>query len=133
MLIDGSAHDRAIVSLLSNHQRADMLRQLSANAEEAKQLAELHGSPVQMLGRMALGDTRRLNIQQTLAEAGPVELEAASRLAIMTGDLAMAAAVVTVVDRRGKDRRPFSAGEFACRGRPACRYLAQAQRCSACL
>jgi len=99
----------------SEPERADMLRQLKAFAEEAEQLAAIHASPVQFLGRMSLGESRRLNIQQTLAEAGPVELEAAARQAIMTNDLPMAAAVVTVVDRRVKDRRPFSAADFAAR------------------
>ena len=61
----------------SEPERADMLRQLKAWSDEADQLAELYGSPVQFLGRMALGDTRRLNVQLTLAEAGPVELESA--------------------------------------------------------
>jgi hypothetical protein len=97
----------------SEPERADMLRQLKGRADEADQILALLGSPVQHLGRIALGDARRLAIQQTLAEGGPVELEAAARQAIMTGDLPMAAAVVTVVDRRGKDRRPFSAADFA--------------------
>lgn len=99
----------------SEPERADMLRQLKALADEAEQVAALHASPVQFLGRFALGDSRRLNIQQTLAEAGPTELESAARQAIMTNDLPMAAAVVTVVDRRPKDRRPFSAADFAAR------------------
>jgi hypothetical protein len=99
----------------SEPERADMLRMLKSWSDEADQLLELYASPVQFLGRMALGDTRRLNVQLTLAEAGPVELESAARQAIMTNDVPMAAAIVTVVDRRGKDRRPFSAGDFAAR------------------
>lgn len=99
----------------SEWERADMLRQLKGFADEAEQLAQLHASPAQFLGRLALGDSRRLNVQLTLAEAGPLELEAAARLAIITGDLPMAAAIVTVVDRRPRDRRPFSVGDFATR------------------
>jgi hypothetical protein len=100
----------------SETDRNDMLRQLNAWAEEATQLAALHATPVQHLGGLALGDSRRLYIQQTLAEAGPVELERAARAAIMTNDLPMAAAIVTVVDRRPRDRRPgFSPADFAAR------------------
>lgn len=106
---------RLTLAKASESERADMLRQLKAFADEADQLAHLHATPAQFLGRLALGDTRRMNIQLTLAEAGPMELEAAARLAIVTDDLPMAAAIVTVVDRRGRDRRPFSVGDFAAR------------------
>ena len=99
----------------SEDERSDMLRILKSAADEAKQLASLYSSPVAFLSRMALGETRRLNLQQTLAEAGPVELEGAARQAIFSNDLPLAAAVATVVDRRPKDRRPFAAGDFAAR------------------
>ena len=99
----------------SEAERADMLRQLNTLAEDAAHFAALHATPVQYLGRFALGDSRRLGIQQTLEQAGPVELENAARLAIMSNDLRMAAAIVTVVDRRGRDRRPFNPMDFAAR------------------
>lgn len=45
--------------------------------------------------------------------AGRVELETAAITAIVTGDMPLAAAVATVVDRRPSDRRPFSVAAFA--------------------
>ncbi|WP_068638189.1 hypothetical protein [Thauera butanivorans] len=40
-------------------------------------------------------------------------MEAAARITIMTGDLALGAAIATVIDRSPKDRRPFAVQPFA--------------------
>lgn len=60
-----------------------------------------------------MGDPKRTQFQIQLEGAGPVELENAARTAIMTGDMVLAAAIVTVIDRRPKDRRPFMVQAFA--------------------
>ncbi len=44
--------------------------------------------------------------------AGPVELENTARSAILIGDLMLGAAIVTVIDHRSKDRRPFMVQAF---------------------
>lgn len=75
----------------------------------------MHQSPTQILGRVALGDAKRTQYQMQLEGAGPVELETAARTAITTHDLVLAAAIVTVIDRRPADRRPFAANDFATR------------------
>ena len=62
---------------------------------------------------IANGDARRTQYQTQLEGAGPVELETAAITAIATGDMPLAAAVATVVDRRPSDRRPFSVAAFA--------------------
>lgn len=97
----------------SEADRRTMLDLLARFAAEAEQIASVTQSPMQLLGRTALGDSRRATIQATLAEAGPVELETAARTSVLLGDVVMAAAVATVVDRRPRDRRPFSAQAFA--------------------
>ena len=70
---------------------------------------------------MSLGRPRRLGRCPAHAVPGaarrrsPVELEAAEITAIATGDMSLAAAVATLVDRRPSDRRPFSVAAFAVR------------------
>lgn len=97
----------------SRGQREELLRPLAKVAADAAFLLTLCQSPAQMLGRVALGDSRRTQYQTQLEGAGPVELETAAITAIATGDMPMAAAVATVVDRRPSDRRPFSGAAFA--------------------
>lgn len=97
----------------SRGQREEILRPLAKVAADAAFLLTLCQSPAQMLGRVALGDARRTQYQTQLEGAGPVELETAAITAIATGDMPLAAAVATVVDRRPSDRRPFSVAAFA--------------------
>lgn len=97
----------------SRPQRQELLRPFAKLAADAEFLLSLNQSPTQSLGRVALGETKRTNYQVQLEGAGPVELESAAVTAIATNDLPLAAAIVTVVDRRPRDRRPFSASEFA--------------------
>lgn len=97
----------------SRAQREELLRPLAKVAADAEFLLTLCQSPTQMLGRVALGDNKRSQYQAQLEGAGPVELETAAITAIATEDVVLAAAIVTVVDRRPRDRRPFSVGDFA--------------------
>ncbi len=50
-----------------------------------------------------------------LEGAGPVELETAARTAVMSGDMVLASAIITVIDRRPRDRRPFPPADLATR------------------
>jgi len=97
----------------SENERTEMLRTLKAYADEAAAIQALCESPVMLLGRTALGDAKRTQYQMQLDGAGPKELEAAARQAIMGNDTVLAAAICTVIDRRPRDRRPFPAAEFA--------------------
>lgn len=56
---------------------------------------------------------RRTQFLMQLEGAGPVELETVAITAITTEDVVLAAPTVTDVDRRPRNRRPFSVGEFA--------------------
>lgn len=97
----------------SKASRDDLLSQLAKLATEARFLLSVCQSPAQMLGRVALGDTKRTSYQQQLTGAGPVELESAAALAVSSGDVVLAAAVVTVIDRMPVHRRPFPVAAFA--------------------
>ncbi|WP_447734788.1 hypothetical protein [Rhodanobacter soli] len=99
----------------TRREREELLNILAKYANEAEFLSTLHQSPTQILGRVGLGDTKRTQYQMQLEGAGPVELETAARTAITTHDLLLAAAIVTVIDRRPADRRPFAANDFATR------------------
>lgn len=94
-------------------EREDLLNALAKLASEAEFLSTLCASPAQMLGRVALGEARRTNLIQQLEGAGPVELETAAKVAITTNDLPLASAIVTIIDRRSLDSRPFGVAEFA--------------------
>ena len=101
-LIESSAKDRAAI-----------LKQLKSFADEAEAITSVCASPAMMLGRVALGERRKTQLIEQLSEAGPLELETAARMAIMSGDIVLAAAIAVVVDRRPRDRRPFSVADFA--------------------
>ena len=104
-------HRQLIAS--SEADRAAMLKGLQTLAAEAAAIKAVYTSPATMLGRVALGDPKRTQYQLQLEGAGPVEMETAARTAIMTGDLVLGASIATVIDRRPKDRRPFSVQAFA--------------------
>lgn len=102
-------------SLISNSEgeRAELLRALKTYSDEAEAVAAVCVTPAMMLGRVALGEPKRTQYQQQLEGAGPVELETAARQAVMSGDVVLAAAVATVIDRRTRDRRPFPVADLA--------------------
>jgi len=104
---------RITIAESSHNSREELLRPLAKLAADAAFLMTLCNSPAQMLGRVALGENKRTQYQTQLEGAGPVELETAAVTAIATGDVVLAAAIVTVVDRRPLDRRPFSVAAFA--------------------
>lgn len=93
--------------------REELMSQLAKLAEEARFLLSVCRSPAQMLGRVALGDNKRTQVQHQLTGAGPVELESAAALAVSSGDVVLAAAIVTVVDRMPMKLRPFPVAAFA--------------------
>lgn len=97
----------------SEAERSAMLKALKGYADEAAAIQAICMTPTMLLGRVALGDPKRTQYMQQLDGAGPVEMETAARQAIMTGDLVLASAIATVVDRRPKDRRPFTVQAFA--------------------
>lgn len=101
-LIESSATDRAA-----------MLSQLKGFADEAAAISSVCESPTMMLGRVALGDPRKGQLIDQLTGAGAIEVETAARMAVLGNDIVLAAAVLVVVDRKSRDRRPFLIAELA--------------------
>lgn len=97
----------------SSDLRGAMLKQLQGYADEATAILAVCASPAMMLGRIGLGDPRKTQLITQLRGAGPIELEAAARMAIMAPDIVLASAVALVVDRMQRDRRPFTVADFA--------------------
>ena len=97
----------------SANDRAHLLRQLQAVADEAAAIGAVLSSPAAMLGRMAAGEARKSELIAQLRGAGTVEMEGMARMAIMLNDVVLAAAVLLVVDRQPRDRRAFPPSEFA--------------------
>lgn len=97
----------------SQADRAAVLARLKALADEAEAISAVCASATMMLGRVALGEPRKTQLIEQLEEAGPTELETAARMAIMSNDVVLAAAIAVVIDRRPRDRRPFAVGDFA--------------------
>jgi hypothetical protein len=97
----------------SHASRQELLQPLATHAEHAAFLMSLYASPAQALARVGLGEARRTNLQAQITGAGPVELESYAALAVTSGDVLLAAALVTVIDRMPSKERPFSVSEFA--------------------
>jgi len=101
-LIESSAADRAA-----------MLKNLKGLADEADAISSVCESPTMMLGRVALGENRKSQLIEQLTGAGSIECEAAARMAVLTTDIVLASAVMIVVDRKSRDRRPFPIADLA--------------------
>ena len=93
--------------------RLAMLAQLKAFADEASAMSAVCESPTMMLGHVALGDPRKGQLIEQLTGAGQFEVEPAARLAVMQGDIVLAAAVLVVVDHKSRDRPTFAIGDLA--------------------
>lgn len=83
---------------------------LMVQADEQRPLFE---SPVQVLERSALGEPARTQYLAQVRDAGPVTLAHLAQVAVGTGNVALAAAVLNVLDRMPRDERPFTANELA--------------------
>lgn len=97
----------------SDSERWAMLKALKEYSDEAQHIQGIHKNPTMFLGGFGMAEPKRLHYQNLLAEAGPAELETAARRAIMTDDMFLSAAIATVIDRRPRDRRPFTVASFA--------------------
>lgn len=98
----------------SDEQRLAILSVVDKYEAEAEQTAGLYRSPVQVLARERLGDPKRGEYLNQLANAGPAELQSAADLAKATADRALASAVLTVADRGGPKRySQFDKAAFA--------------------
>lgn len=74
---------------------------------------EFYSSPAKVLARAALGDPKRTEYINQLAYAGPAELGHMAQVAVATQNVALAAAVLSLLDRMPSKDRPFGPVELA--------------------
>lgn len=72
-----------------------------------------YDSPVKVLSRHALGDARRTDYTLQLEHAGSAEIASIGQFAVGTGNVALAAAVLSQLDAMPTNERPFSAPQLA--------------------
>ena len=74
---------------------------------------EFYSSPAKVLSRAALGDPKRTEYISQLAYAGPAELGHMAQVAVATQNVALAAAVLSLLDRMPSKDRPCGPAELA--------------------
>ncbi len=98
---------------MTDKDRTEQLRQLSATASRLAAAVRVFPSPQAYLSAQALGDDRRSQYHAQVAHAGAAELGTLARVAVATSNRALGAAVLARLDTLPRDARPFGAAEFA--------------------
>ncbi len=107
-----------IVSLrtIKDNSKAEMDRLFKEAGAAYHQIAPqklYYDSPVKVLSRQALGDPRRTDYLMQLQQAGAAEIAHIGQVAVGTGNVALAAAVLSRLDAMPTNQRPFSAHDLA--------------------
>ena len=86
-----------------------------AGAPHAQLVAQrqFYDSPAKVLARAALGDPKRTEYLQQLQHAGPAELGHMAQVAVGTRNVALASAVLSLIDRMPSKDRPVGPAELA--------------------
>ncbi len=86
-----------------------------AGAPHAQLVAQrqFYDSPAKVLARAALGDPKRTEYLQQLQHAGPAELGHMAQVAVGTRNVALASAVLSLIDRMPSKDRPVGPVELA--------------------
>ncbi|WP_099604778.1 hypothetical protein [Stenotrophomonas maltophilia] len=74
---------------------------------------QFYDSPSKVLARAALGDTKRTEYLQQLQHAGSAELGHMAQVAVGTGNVTLASAVLSLIDRMPSKERPVGPVELA--------------------
>jgi hypothetical protein len=74
---------------------------------------QFYDSPAKVLARAALGDPKRTEYLQQLQHAGPAELGHMAQVAVGTRNVALASAVLSLLDRMPSKDRPVGPAELA--------------------
>ncbi|RMH94432.1 hypothetical protein EBB59_01710 [Lysobacter pythonis] len=74
---------------------------------------QFYDSPAKVLGRAAQGDPKRTEYLQQLQHAGPAELGHMAQVAVDTRNVALASAVLSLIDRMPSKDRPVGPAELA--------------------
>lgn len=86
-----------------------------AGAPHAQLVAQrpFYDSPAKVLARAALGDPKRTEYLQQLQYAGPAELGHMAQVAVGTKNVALASAVLSLLDKMPSKDRPVGPAELA--------------------
>lgn len=106
----------ATVREIRDNSRAELDKILKdAGAPHAQLVGqrEFYDSPAKVLARAALGDPKRTEYLQQLQHAGPAELGHMAQVAVGTANVALASAVLSLIDRLPTKDRPVGPAEFA--------------------
>ena len=106
----------AAVRQIKDNSKAELDKMLKeAGPAHARLIAQrpFYDSPVKVLSRAALGDTRRTEYLNQLAYAGPAELGHMAQVAVATQNVPLAAAVLSLLDRMPSKDRPVGPAELA--------------------
>lgn len=106
----------AAVRQIKDNAEAELDRYLKeAGAPHEALMAQrpFYSSPVQVLNRSTLGDSKRTAFLQQLQFAGPVELGHLAQVAVSSKDAPLAAAVVSLLDKMPSKDRPVGPAEVA--------------------
>ena len=106
----------AAVRQIKDNSKAELDKMLKeAGPAHARLIAQrpFYDSPVKVLSRAALGDARRTEYLNQLAYAGPAELGHMAQVAVGTRNVALASAVLSLIDRMPSKDRPVGPAELA--------------------
>jgi hypothetical protein len=90
-----------------------LLKEAGAAHSAAVGCRGFYDSPVKTLNRLTLGDAKRGEYMRQVESVGPAELQHLGQLAVSTGNLPLAAALVTRLDVMPASSRPFGAVALA--------------------
>lgn len=90
-----------------------LLKEAGAAHSAAISQREFYDSPVKTLNRLTLGDARRGEYLRQLEHVGPAELAHLGQFAVSTGNVALAAAIVSRLDAMPSGTRPFNGVQLA--------------------
>ena len=106
----------ATIREIKNNARDELDKIIKEAGVPHTQLAEqrqFYNSPAKVLARAALGDPKRTEYVQQLQYAGPAELGHMAQVAVSTSNIALAAAVLSLIDRMPSKDRPVGQAELA--------------------
>lgn len=106
----------AAVRQIKDNSKAELDKLLKDAGTPHAQLAgqrPFYDSPVKVLSRAALGDPKRTEYIQQLTHAGPAELGHMAQVAVGTRNVALASAVLSLLDRLPTKERPVGPVELA--------------------
>lgn len=104
------------IGQIKDNSRAEidgLLKQAGAPHAQLVAQRPFYASPAKVLARAALGDPKRTEYLQQLQHAGPAELGHMAQVAVGTKNVALASAVLSLLDRMPSKDRPVGPAELA--------------------